>query len=596
MVDGASSVSEYNYAGNRIKFKDEAGRQTNYDYDEESRLSSVGAPNQALVEYTYDKAGNLLWLQVNADENRMTEYEYDVLNRRVLERFPEGQGGRTERAYAYDKAHNVKKYTDGRGVEVDLSDRDGVGRILTKTYTVPAGNPDIPGVPVVHYGYDDNGNLAGISNANGSASWTYDALDRLSEETVASGPKITYTYDPRGVIKHEAVEGRPYLNVDHEYDAVGRREWSERNGQRTEFHWDGASRRWLVKLPNGVETKYAYHDAGWVSNIEYKKDTTVFENYAYIHDDVGNPTQVATNNHGTYTYEYDDAYRLTSDVLDGFDSEDPEYDHDYIASYTYDAMGNRLTRTLGGATRTYTYNDADQVTGWAENTTSKVGSYIYDADGNMTRKLVKEGDPLVNTDQWDYQYDAVGRMDNGQQSVVADPKSTRNVYVGDQWYRVRSATGTATSPATMKYGWRRDELFAEFDGNGDLTASYLNDGVDRPFYKTRFSGDGSTVVARDFYHQDANLRIHHLTNGSGNVSEKYVYNGYGRRTILDASNNPLDASAYGNRIGFQGREHEDLKGDAQEAGLTFHRNRLYDPDLGRWGSRDPAGYEDGFSS
>jgi RHS repeat-associated protein len=108
-----------------------------------------------------------------------------------------------------------------------------------------------------------------------------------------------------------------------------------------------------------------------------------------------------------------------------------------------------------------------------------------------------------------------------------------------------------------------------------------------PLYKTNFSNNGQAVDSRHFYHQDQNLRVHHLTDASGNILEKYVYNGYGKRTILDAQNNEIQTSAHGNRIGFQGREHEDLSGPAQEHGLTFHRNRFYDPDVGRWGRRDP---------
>jgi RHS repeat-associated protein len=175
--------------------------------------------------------------------------------------------------------------------------------------------------------------------------------------------------------------------------------------------------------------------------------------------------------------------------------------------------------------------------------------------------------------------------------TVGGSQSMTNVYAGDQWYRVsENLNGT-----TKKFGWRRDELYAEFDGSGNLTAGYLNNGVDQPLYKTRFSSNGTVVEGRDFYHQDQNLRVHHVTNGNGQIAEKYVYNGYGKRTILDAQNNEITATAIGNRIGFQGREHEDLTGDAQEDGLTFHRNRFYSPGLGRWERRDPIGYEGGHN-
>jgi RHS repeat-associated protein len=241
---------------------------------------------------------------------------------------------------------------------------------------------------------------------------------------------------------------------------------------------------------------------------------------------------------------------------------------------------------VDNVTRTYAYNKADQVTGWTEG--NKVGAYVYDPDGNTVQKTVTDNGVLA--DQWDYKFDSVGRMAEGQQSIHGT-QSIVNIYAGDQWYRMQETV----SGTTRKFGWRRDELFAEFDNSDNLTTGYLNDGVDMPLYKTNFSNNGQAVDSRHFYHQDQNLRVHHLTDAGGNILEKYVYNGYGKRTILDAQNTEIQTSAHGNRIGFQGREHEDLTGPAQEHGLTFHRNRFYDPDVGRWGRRDPIGYEGGIN-
>jgi RHS repeat-associated protein len=316
-------------------------------------------------------------------------------------------------------------------------------------------------------------------------------------------------------------------------------------------------------------TTYTPDDADRLENIEYKLGGTVFENYAYELDDVGNPEKITTMN-GVYEYQYDTAYRLTDETRTGF--------RPYVAHHEYDSMGNRTSRTVDNVTRIFTYNKADQLTGWSEGT--KTGELFYDLDGNNIRKTAKNNGTL--SDQWDNEFDAVGRLLISTQTVGGSQSMT-NVYAGDQWYRVQETLNSVT----RKFGWQRDALFAEFDGSGNLTAGYLNNGVDQPLYKTRFSSNGTVVEGRDFYHQDQNLRVHHVTNGNGQIAEKYVYNGYGKRTILDPqTNNELTATAIGNRIGFQGREHEDLTGDAQEDGLTFHRNRFYSPGLGRWERRD----------
>jgi RHS repeat-associated protein len=89
------------------------------------------------------------------------------------------------------------------------------------------------------------------------------------------------------------------------------------------------------------------------------------------------------------------------------------------------------------------------------------------------------------------------------------------------------------------------------------------------------------------------MRVHHLTDSNGAILEKYVYDGYGRRTILTPQDGSLTNSAVGNRIGFQGREHEELTGPVHEDGLTYHRNRFYSPGSGRFNAPDSIGYEGG---
>jgi hypothetical protein len=59
--------------------------------------------------------------------------------------------------------------------------RDGVGRVIGKSYVAPEGRPEIQDVPDVSYSFDANGNLTG--NADGSAGWGYDNLDRLTAES-----------------------------------------------------------------------------------------------------------------------------------------------------------------------------------------------------------------------------------------------------------------------------------------------------------------------------------------------------------------------------------------------------------------------------
>jgi RHS repeat-associated protein len=74
-----------------------------------------------------------------------------------------------------------------------------------------------------------------------------------------------------------------------------------------------------------------------------------------------------------------------------------------------------------------------------------------------------------------------------------------------------------------------------------------------------------------------------LSNDAGNVVEKYYYDTFGRIVIKDTNDNTLTQSAFGNFYTYTGRELD------AESGLYFYRARYYDPTIGRFINRDPAG-------
>jgi len=89
-----------------------------------------------------------------------------------------------------------------------------------------------------------------------------------------------------------------------------------------------------------------------------------------------------------------------------------------------------------------------------------------------------------------------------------------------------------------------------------------------------------------YYNRDGLGSVSELTDSTGAVIEKYLYDVYGKTIIKDASDNVLTTSAIGNSYGFTGRELD------FETGLYHYRARAYSPDLGRFLQTDPAGYYD----
>ncbi len=81
-----------------------------------------------------------------------------------------------------------------------------------------------------------------------------------------------------------------------------------------------------------------------------------------------------------------------------------------------------------------------------------------------------------------------------------------------------------------------------------------------------------------------------ITNAAGAVVERYRYDTFGNRIILAVDGITTRAvSSYNQQVGFTGR-YED-----KETKLWYFRARYYSGSLGRFVSRDPIGYVDGYS-
>jgi YD repeat-containing protein len=88
----------------------------------------------------------------------------------------------------------------------------------------------------------------------------------------------------------------------------------------------------------------------------------------------------------TTNYGYDNIGQLTSETKSS----------GYSGSYTYDANGNRLTRTVNGVTESYAYDSGDKllsVTGGSDPRT-----FAYDAAGRTTGIVRSSGTTALSYD------------------------------------------------------------------------------------------------------------------------------------------------------------------------------------------------------
>jgi RHS repeat-associated protein len=259
----------------------------------------------------------------------------------------------------------------------------------------------------------------------------------------------------------------------------------------------------------------------------------------YEYSPVGNVTNKNTE-HGNYTYQYDDLYRLTSAVNPAAADE----------TYTYDPLGNRLTSAA--TTGNWSYSPNNELQGY------DAVSFTYDDNGNMTSKSAP-GE--VRQYYYDIE-DRLIRVEDGTGTEVAsyyyDPFGRR------LWKEV---SGVRT------YFFYSDEgLIGEYDATGQehQTYGYEPDSLwsTNPIYQKK----GGVY----YYYQNDHLGTpQKLVSSSGAVVWAGTYDSFGNCQVTVAT--------VENNLRFPGQY-----ADA-ETGLHYNWHRYYDPGTGRYLRTDPFG-------
>ena len=315
-------------------------------------------------------------------------------------------------------------------------------------------------------------------------------------------------------------------------------------GPAVQYAYDALSRRTSLMLPNGTQTTYTYDPASQVTNILHKITATSAQiNKAdYVYNNVGNRTSL-TDRRGAQAFGYDNLDRLTSAT----------HPLTLNQSFSYDAVGNRL-------------NNASQHNAGNQLTEDAGFTYIYDANGNLTRKTIK-----TNGNHTDYTYDAENRLVKVEEFAAgATTPAATSTYRYDGLGRRIEKVGNGL---TRRYVYDGEDILLEYDETNTLLARYTHGpGIDEPIAMTR---GGSTF----FYHQDGLGSVTDLTDATASTVKAYAYDAWGNQVETTGTlENPYT---------YTGREVD------QETGLYYYRARYYDPIIGRFILEDPAGFVDG---
>jgi len=364
------------------------------------------------------------------------------------------------------------------------------------------------------------GRVTNVTAKSVNNRFTYDNLDRLIQESntyAQAAAAINYGYNDAGLRTNMTLASE--TPVQYFYDAANRLTNVVQGTLTASLTYDDAGRRTKLVLPNpagggagGINVLYSYDAASRLTNITYQGTVTNRIDYSY--DEAGNrvgrasslspynlPSAVSTSFYneanqqlvfGPYTMLYDANGNLTNLLFSG----SSPYTNSLLwsarnqltnmlgavtASFIYDGLGRRVSRTVNGAGQQYTYDGLDTI---MEHRGTML-KFLYfrglGTDEPWHQSRIKNFSP-ISTNNVVYMADALG-------SIVAMADSNQNV-VTEYNYEPFGATTTTGNGLTNSYKFTAREE----DGTGlyYYRARYYHPGLGR-----FVSEDPLRLAARD---------------------------------------------------------------------------------------------------
>jgi RHS repeat-associated protein len=495
-ADGTKTQTTYDTLGRVVAQTDQAGHTTRDEYDALGHLTAVVDALGQRTEYTYDEAGDLI---TQKDANgHVTRYEYDALGRRTATVLPLGQRSTT----VYDAVGNVASTTDFNGQTIQFT-YDINNRLLSRQ--LPDGTSFV-------FTYTPTGQRQTVVDSRGTTTYVYDQRDRLLSRTDPDGTTISYTYDAAGNRTSVTI---PTGTTAYTFDALNRLlTVTDPQGGQTKYTYDAAGNLVRTDLPNHTYEIRQYDALNRLAFLDNEGPSGTISSYRYALDPTGNRTAVVEDTGRRVDYTYDALFRLTDEKIT--DSVNGNRD----ISYVYDPVGNRLIRkdSVEGETD-YAYDANDRLL--TETLAGIVTQYTYDDNGNTLSKI-KDA-----TDQAFYHWNAENQL------IVADVTDTSGTTHVDYQYdadgiRVSSTVAGQETRYLIDTVQPYAEVLLEYRPSGLTVVSYA-------YGERLLSQDRGGV--QSFYQVDGLGSTRALTNGSGLVTDRYVYDAFGR-TIGQVGSTP----------------------------------------------------------
>jgi len=522
-ADGSFTTIAYDGAGRKISETDPLGLSTTFERDPAGRVSAVVDPLGHRTTYAYDELGSRV-RQTDAN-GHTTAWEYDGLGRPLKKTLPLGMS--QTRTLTPDG--RLLTRTDFNGATT-LFEYGANGRLSRIAY------PDNSEVTFTH---DGLGRRKTATDARGVTSYEYDSRGRLTRVDHPDGGFIAYGYDAVG---NETSLTVPSGTTRYTWDAVRRLlTTTDPEGRTTTNTRDETGKLTSVTYPNGSVSRYRYDAAGRLAEItSIRSDGSTISSYGYTRDAAGRSTRIEQDTGRVVEYSYDGAGRLTQEKI-------TEPGQSAVAiTYAYDAVGNRLSRSVTSGTMPYTYDDNDRLL------TRGARVYGYDDNGNLTSET-------DGGQQTTYGYDFEDRL----VSVQRGGDSTLFGYDVDG-VRVSSTTNGVVIRYLADSNRSFSQVVEERAGDGSLAVRYVH-GAEL------LSQVRSGEVRHYIY--DGNGSTAQLVDSTEATTDSYSFDAFGR----ELSRTGVTPNAYL----FAGEQFD------ANAEAYYLRARYFSPGTGRFLTRDP---------
>jgi len=506
----------------------------------------------------------------------------------------------------------VKEYDQRQRL---LSDTDGAGRTVRYAYDSHGNKITMENAmgQITHYAYDRNKALVRVTYPDdSSATYAYDEMGQLVERKDAKGQITRFAYglggDPTNLTYYAANASVPSANYAVKRDPLGRVVEAVSGPHVETTTYDDASNRIDVVVDYGPFSKsYSRVRDELGRTVRFTGPDGVANDYSYSDENQLNQIQIGEQ--GLVTFSEPNDGHFTAMTLPGGVCRRVSFNESMymVTNWAEDGAGQTLLRQVfgrnalenvatkdeDGARISYAYDGADQLVA-VDHANGDATAYGYDPAGNRISVSsaveqvaceYNELDQLIRCGEKTYEHDANGNLivvkTNGETTrrftydeldrliAVADAQGHR---LASYAYDLKNRRIRKETPGSTNYYLYADEgLLAVYDeqGHEQMQMGYLPDSqwnMDPIYLKQggRYS----------FYLADPMGTPVKLVDDGGAVVWSATYDAFGRAQVAAGT-------VVTNLLRGPGQVFD------EETGLHYNNRRYYDPETGRFLSRDP---------